>query len=60
MACIVSSDGFRAVEAALQTLWNHDRVGICVVKDLHVRAAWAGNLTLAGADMDLKNEEREG
>ena len=35
-------------------------MGMFVVKDLHVRAAWVGNLTLAGADMELKNEERDG
>ena len=26
---------------------------------MHIGAAWAGNLTLAGADRELKNEERE-
>ena len=31
---------------------------ISIVQGLHVRAAWAGNLTLAGADRELENEER--
>ena len=59
-ARIVPRDEYRAVKSCVAALLNYGPMEISVVKDLHVRAAWAGNLTLAGADRELREEEREG